>query len=165
MYVCEDWGSRGGEEKNHRRRKLKESVWKSVVSKWMKVEQRTRLPLCLLGGIMLLQCFGWALADHPPEPPQHTHIHTHTLPCQTLEIPHIPSTSLTALQPRRDNKGMGRHWIPACSADSETFSFLIGSTGHHTLSRPSPHRDVTDCPANEMECTVPLNEPPARLTC
>lgn len=87
-------------------------MWKSSVHKRMKVERRTRPPLCVFAGIMLLQCFGWAQTDHPPEPPStHTHIHTyaHTLPCQTLEIPHIPSTSLTALQPRRDNKGMGRH--------------------------------------------------------
>lgn len=55
---------------------------------------------------------GWALTDHPPpeqspHPPPNTHTLTYSLPCQTLEIPHIPSTSLAALQPSRDNKGMG----------------------------------------------------------
>lgn len=93
----------------------------------------------------------WVGTDWPPSwtPSPHTHTQTHTLPCQTLEIPHIPSTPLTALQPRRDNKGMGRHWIPACSVDSETFSYWSYWTPH--LISPIPRRDVTDCPANEME--------------
>lgn len=59
---------------------------------------------------MLLQCFEWALTDQPPEPPHHTQTLTHS---QTLEIPHIPSTSLAALQPRRDNKEKVIEYLPA----------------------------------------------------
>jgi len=70
---------------------------------------------------MLLQCFEKTLIDHHPKPPHHAHTHTPHIHSytytfthiyalgQSLEIPHIPSTSLTASQPRRDNKGMGRH--------------------------------------------------------
>lgn len=53
---------------------------------------------------------------NPLAPHTFTLTYTHN---QALEIPRIPSTSLTALWPRGDNKGMGRRWMPACSLDTE----------------------------------------------
>lgn len=58
---------------------------------------------------MLLQSFEKPLTYHLPETPAP---HTFTLTYrhnQALEIPHIPSTSLPALRPTGDNKGMGRN--------------------------------------------------------
>lgn len=111
---------------------------------------------------VLLSSHWLTTSPNPLAPHTFTLTHTHN---QALEIPRIPSTSLTALWPRGDNKGMGRRWMPACSLDTEAlFSPLIEAAGQRTLSCPS-HTQISDCSANEMERTVHLSKTLAWLTC